>query len=138
MRDESIAEDRLLAYLAAVFGFFALLLAAMRLFAILSSYVAGRTSEIGVRMALGANPARICGLVLRQVGAVMSVGIGAGAGLALATGSVLASATYGVSPGNPLVLAASAGLLVLTGLAAALLPAKRAAAIRPLVALRQD
>lgn len=138
MRDQSIAEDRVLAYLAAVFGSLALLLAAIGLFAILSSYVAGRTSEIGVRIALGANPAQICGLVLRQVGTVMSVGICAGVGVALAGGSVLASATYGVSPRNPLVLAASAGLLVLTGLAAALLPAKRAAAIEPLVALRQD
>jgi len=138
IRDESIAEDRVLAYLAAVFGFLGLLLAAIGLFAILSGYVAGRTSEIGVRMALGANPARICGLVLRQVGAVMSVGIGAGVGVALAAGSVLASATYGLSPRNPLLLAASAGLLILTGLAAALLPAKRAARIQPLVALRQD
>ena len=81
---------------------------------------------------------RICALVARQVGVVLAAGVAAGLGLALAADKVLAGATYGVAPGDPLLLAASAGLLAIAGLAAALVPAKRAAAIQPLQALRHE
>jgi ABC-type antimicrobial peptide transport system permease subunit len=79
-----LPRNRILAYLSSAFGILALVLAAIGLFSILSSYVASRTGEIGVRMALGADAAQICRLVLAQIGTVMLGGIAAGLALALA------------------------------------------------------
>jgi hypothetical protein len=137
-RDEAIVEDRLLAYLSSVFGLLALVLAAIGLFAILSCYVSRRTSEIGVRMALGANPAQIRALVLRQIGAVMIAGIAAGFVLTLAAAKLLASIAYGVTASNPLLLGIAVLSLAATAFAAASIPASRAASIQPLDALRQE
>lgn len=137
-RDEAIVEDRLLAYLSGVFGLLALALAAVGLFAILSCYVGSRTNEIGVRMALGANTAQIHGLVLGQIGPAVIAGIVAGVGLALGAGRMLASFTYGAAPHDPLLLAGAVLSLVVTALGAALSPARRAASIPPLDALRHD
>ena len=136
--NESIVEDRLLAYLASAFGLLALVLAAIGLFAILSVYVARRTGEIGVRMALGATGAQICRLILGQIGTVMLVGIGAGLALAITAGRIIARFTYGATPGDPWLLGAAVAALVVTALVAAWLPARRAASIQPLEALRQE
>ncbi|HJT86650.1 MAG TPA: ABC transporter permease [Bryobacteraceae bacterium] len=136
--EESVVEDRLLAYLSGAFALLALALAAVGLFAILSCYVARRTSEIGVRMALGAGKAQIRGLILAQIGPVMLAGVVAGIGLALAAGRVLANISYGVAPGNPILLGAAVLSLAVTATAAAWIPAHRAASIQPVDALRQD
>ncbi|HVN04450.1 MAG TPA: FtsX-like permease family protein [Bryobacteraceae bacterium] len=116
----------------------ALALAAIGLFAILSCYVARRTGEIGVRMALGATSMQIRKLILGQIGMVMLAGIAAGLLLAVAAGGIIARFTYGATARNPWLLGAAVASLVVTALAAAWLPAQRAASIQPLDALRQE
>jgi ABC-type antimicrobial peptide transport system permease subunit len=108
------------------------------LFAILSLWVGRKTSEIGLRMALGAGRSQIRALVLRQIAVVLLAGIAAGLALSLGLGQVLESIAYGLPPGNPALLACAVVLLLLTALAAALVPARRAASIEPLAALRQE
>jgi predicted permease len=136
--DESVAENRLLAYLASIFGLLALLLAAIGLFAILSCYVARRTNEIGIRIALGASTAQIRWLVLRQIGAALAAGIVAGLVLVVAAARMLASMAFGLGPSDPLLLTSAVVSLALTAVLAALIPAKRATSIPPLEALRHD
>ena len=137
-RDESIVEDRLLAWVAGALGLLALFLAAVGLFAALSRYVAQRTSEIGLRMALGADRAQIHRLVLRQMAPVLMAGGAAGLGLVLALGKVLVSTTYGVRPNDPLLLACAVIALAAAALPAGYLPARRAAKIDPNEALRGE
>jgi putative ABC transport system permease protein len=137
-RDTSIVEDRLLAYLASAFAGLALGLAAIGLFAILSCYVSRRTGEFGVRIALGAEVGHLRRLVLRQIGAVLAVGIAAGLALAMAAGKAVGSVTYGVAPGSPVLLGAAVLLVLTAAMAAAWIPARRAASIQPLEALRRE
>jgi predicted permease len=137
-RDQSIVEDRLLAYLTSAFGALALGLAAIGLFAILSCYVSRRTGEFGVRIALGANAADLRRLVLRQIGAVLAVGVAVGLGLAVAAGKAVGAIAYGVAPGDPLLLGLAVGLVLAAALGAAWIPARRAASIQPVEALRRD
>jgi predicted permease len=136
--DESILEDRLLAYLAGVFTALALVLAAIGLFAILSAYVARRTSEIGIRIALGAHGVQIATLVFGQIGPVMVIGLGAGILLSLPIGDVLARAGYGGMSRNAGLLAGAVVCLCVTACLAASIPARRAATIQPLDALREN
>jgi predicted permease len=137
-RDQSIVEDRLLAYLSVVFSALALALAAIGLFAILSSYVSRRTGEFGVRIALGANAADLRRLVLRQIGLVLGLGIATGLGLAAAAGRVLGAIAYGVAPGDPKLLGCAVSLVLAAAAGAAWIPARRAASIQPIEALRRD
>ncbi|SPE25171.1 membrane hypothetical protein [Candidatus Sulfopaludibacter sp. SbA3] len=135
---QALIENQWLAWLSAAFGVLALALAATGLFGLLSYHVASRTSEIGLRMALGAERGAIHALVLRQILPVMAVGMAAGLALALAMARLLASMIFGVSVYDPRLLAASALVLVATALGAAWLPARKAASIDPLAALRHD
>jgi predicted permease len=137
-RDQSIVEDRLLAYLTSAFGVLALGLAAIGLFAILSCYVSRRTGEFGVRIALGANAADLRRLVLRQIGAVLAVGVAAGLGLAVVAGKAVGAIAYGVAPGDPVLLGSAVVLVLVAALGAAWIPARRAASIQPVEALRRD
>jgi len=138
VRDQSIVEDRLLAYLASALGLLALFLAAVGLFAVLSRYVTQRTSEIGLRMALGADPGQIRGLAMRQMAPVLLVGAAAGLSLALAFGKVLVSTTYGVRPNDPLLLGCAVAALAAAALPACWIPARRASRIDPMVALLHE
>jgi len=135
---QALIENQWLAWLSAAFGVLALALAATGLFGLLSYHVASRTSEIGLRMALGAERGAIHALVLRQILPVMAVGMAAGLALALAMARLLASMIFGVSVYDQRLLAASALVLVATALGAAWLPARKAASIDPLAALRHD
>jgi len=138
VRDQSIVEDRLLAWLAGALGLLALFLAAVGLFAVLSRYVAQRTSEIGLRMALGADPGQIRALVLRQMAPVLLAGAAAGLSLALAFGKILVSTTYGVRPNDPVLLACALAALAAAALPAGWIPARRASRIDPMVALLHE
>ncbi len=129
---------RLGAAVFGVFGSLALVLAALGLYGVLAYTVAQRTQELGVRVALGAVPRDVFRLVIRQGLAVAAVGIGLGIVLALAAGKVLASLLYGVAPGDPLVLAAAAMLLLAAAVTASWVPALRAAKVDPVVALRSE
>lgn len=136
--DEALARERLTAVLATLFGVVALGLAAIGVYGVMAYNVAGRTVEIGVRMALGANGGSVMWLVLRQSLFVVGIGAVAGLPLALLAGRSLASQLYGVSPYDVPVLAGAIVTLVLVGVAASLLPARRAVTVDPLVALRAD
>jgi putative ABC transport system permease protein len=137
-KDSALIENRLLAWLSAAFGMLALLLAATGLFGLLSYHVASRTSEIGIRMALGAERAGIHALVLRQIAPVMAAGMLGGLALTLSAGRILSGLVFGLSVYDPRLLALSIAALTATAAMAAWLPARRAAAVDPLVALRHE
>lgn len=123
---------------ATVFGLFgalALVLAALGLYTVLAYAVSQRTREIGVRMALGADPGDVFRLVVGQGLRIVAVGLGLGLLLAVAVGRVAASRLYGVSPHDPLVLMVAASVLLAVAAAASYLPARRAARVEPVVAL---
>jgi predicted permease len=135
---EIVFADRLISTLSAAFALLATLLAAVGLYGVLAYTVAQRTREIGVRMALGADAARVRGLVLGQVGKMMLVGgvIGvlAGLGVGTAAGSML----FGLQGNDPLVVIAAAGVLAIVAFGAGYIPALRASRIDPMRALRYD
>lgn len=132
------AQDRVTANLAAVFGLVALALAAIGLFGVLSYGVAQRRTEIGVRMALGANPGGVIALILRETSVLLLAGFGLGAALAFAAGRLIASQLFQVAPHDPLALSLAAALLLSVALGATYLPARRAARLDPVAALRRD
>ncbi len=129
-------QERLLARLAELFGALALILACVGLYGVTSYTVSRRTNEIGIRMALGADRGKVLALVLR--GAVWQLGLGllVGVPVTLAGGRALASMLYGVKSYDPWVFGVAVAALTLCGLAAAFIPARRAASIDPMVALR--
>jgi putative ABC transport system permease protein len=134
---DGMLQERLMARLSAVFGAVALLLAVVGLYGIVSYTVASRRAEIGVRVALGASGARIVRTILGDIGRTMAAGLVAGGLLALAAGRGLASLVYGVSSTDVMTLSAAAAVLAGAGLLAAMWPARRAAAIDPVAALRE-
>ena len=131
-------QDRLIARLTELFGLLALILACVGLYGVTSYFVARRTSEIGIRMALGAVRKNVITLVLR--GALMQLGAGLALGIpvALACGRLLASQLYGVKSYDPLILGLVAVVLAACALLAGFIPARRAASIDPMRALRTE
>lgn len=135
---ESVYLDRMIGVLSAAFAGLATLLAAIGLFGALSYTIAQRRREIGVRMALGANPRAVVGMVLRHVGLMTLIGGAIGLAGALALGRSARSLLFEVTSYDPLVIAGSVVGLTLVAFAGALVPAVTASKIDPLVALRQD
>jgi predicted permease len=135
---ESFDQQNMIASLAWLFGAVGLVLAAVGLYGVTAYGVEQRRSEIGVRMALGADRGSVVAMVLR--GAFWQVGIGLGIGIpaAIAAGYLMASQLFGVKPWNPLLLAGATVLLGLAALVAAAIPARRAASIDPMQALRSE
>ncbi len=131
-------QDRLIARLTELFGLLALILACVGLYGVTAYSVARRTSEIGVRMALGADRKSVLGLVLR--GALVQLGLGLAVGIpaALAAGRLLASQLYGVKSYDPAILGFTALVLSACALLAGFVPAHRAASIDPMQALRTE
>jgi predicted permease len=134
----SISGQTLAARLVAIFAAAALAIALAGLYGLLSYAVSQRTREIGIRMALGAERRAILRLVLGRAGVLLTVGIAGGIGLALAGAVLLRGFLYGVPARDPGTLAAVAVMLAACGLAAAYLPARRAADTSPLTALRAE
>jgi predicted permease len=134
----SFDKERAVASLAGLFGVIALLLAAVGLYGVTAYAVAQRTNEIGIRMALGADRARVVRLVLLGASQRVLFGLLLGAPLAIGAGRLIAAELYGVSSWDPLALGVAAGALALCTLAAALIPARRAASISPTEALRAE
>jgi predicted permease len=132
------AQDRATAQLAVVFGGVALALAAIGLYGVLSYGVARRTGEIAIRVALGAQGARVIAMILGETVVTIAVGLGLGAAFAYAASRLIGSRLYGVAPQDPLTLMSSTGLLVLVAILAAYGPARRASKVDPMVALRQS
>ena len=134
----SFNQQRAVASLAGLFGVVALLLAGIGLYGVTAYSVAQRTNEIGIRMALGADRAKVINLVLRTAFRRVAIGLVLGLPLAVGAGRLLAAQLYGVSFWDPLALAIAAGSLGACALVAAVIPAGRAAAISPMNALRAE
>jgi predicted permease len=136
--DESLVQERLLTVIATFLGGVSLLLACGALGGVVSRMVASRTSEIGLRIALGAERHAVAALVLREALALTLVGAVVGVGLALAGGRLVASFLHGLQPGDPAAVGAATALMLLTAAITGYLPARRAARVDPIEALRAD
>ena len=132
------AQQNMIASLTSLFGAVGLVLAAVGLYGVTAYGVEQRTSEIGVRMALGANRASVVAMVLREAFSQVGVGLALGIPSAIGTGHLIASQLFGVRPWDPLMLAGSALLLVFAAFIAAVIPARRATRVDPVIALRYE
>jgi macrolide transport system ATP-binding/permease protein len=131
-------QERLIARLTTLFGVLALILASVGLYGVTSYFVARRTSEIGIRMALGSTRKGVVGLVLRGVFVQIGLGLALGIPCALAAGHLMASQLYGVQEYDPLALTGATVALALCAVAAGFIPARRASSIEPMKALRTE
>ena len=138
MEDDYVAPDRLRTSLIAAFGAIALILAAVGIYGVMAYSVEQRTHEIGIRAALGAGSGALVGLVMRQAAVLAVVGVALGVGAALASGRVLSSLLFGVTPRDAVSITAAAVTLGVTALFAAWIPARRAAAVDPIRALKVE
>ena len=136
--EQSISEDRLIANLAVSFGVLAALLVAVGLYGTLSYAISRRTVEIGLRMALGAERRRVLWMVLRETLMLAGIGLCVGIPAALAVAQALRAMLYGLQPADPRVFAAAAGVIAFIAALASFLPARRAASVDPLTALRGE
>ena len=124
-------DARLYAWLTGVFGSSALLLVMLGIYGVISNAVTRRWTELGIRMAVGAQPREILLLVLQQASRPMVLGVAAGAIGSLALATLASSLVYGMAPNDPVTFAAVGAILLATGLAACFLPARRATRLDP-------
>jgi ABC-type antimicrobial peptide transport system permease subunit len=136
--DATLQTDRFIEQLSSVFGFLAILLASIGLYGVMAYNVARRTREIGIRMALGAEPASVRWQVLRETLVLVCIGIAIGVPAALAGTRLVRSMLFGLGFADPIVIVAAAALLALVAALAGFLPARRAARVDPMVALRYE
>jgi len=136
--DDSIFVERMIATLSGFFGALALLLAAIGIYGVMAYAVTRRTAEIGLRIALGAAPAGIEWMVLREGLLLIALGVAIGLPVSLAAGRIGASLLYGIKPNDPLSFGLTIAMLLAIGVLAAFLPARRAAAVEPNQALRHE
>jgi len=136
--DRSIFRERMLAGLGLSFGVLALILAAIGLYGVVAYVVTLRTAEIGVRIALGAQPGGVLWMVVREALLMVGAGVLIGGPASLAAARMARSLLFGVRPEDPAVICLSIASLLAVGVCAGLLPASRAAAIDPVQALRTE
>jgi len=132
------SQERLFAQLSGFFGVTALILACVGLYGLMSYLVLQRTGEIGVRLALGALPAQVLRMVLRQSFALVAVGLVLGLTVAYSVRRFVESMLFGLTAADPLIYAGVAGVLVAVTLLASLRPARRAARVDPMISLRAE
>jgi ABC-type antimicrobial peptide transport system permease subunit len=135
---ENVFLDRMISTLSSAFALLATLLAGVGLYGVLSYSVQQRTREIGVRMALGADGTNVRGLIMKQVGVMLAIGGVLGIGGALGLGRAARSLLYELEGHDPLAFAIAVVLLACVALAAGWVPARRAAQVDPMHALRYD
>jgi predicted permease len=129
---------RLVAVVLGSFGFLAMVLAATGVYGVMAYAVARRTREIGIRMALGADPGQVLRVVLMRTAVLLAVGAAAGFGLAFATGKFFGQILYGVSAHDPVTYLGAAALMGVVAMVACVGPARRAVGVDPLTALRAE
>ena len=136
--DRILFQERLVTRVAGFFGVLTLALACFGLYGLLSYEVAWRTRELGIRMALGAQSRDILRLVVKQVIAIVAIGLAVGIGGALGLTRFMSDMLYNVRPNDPATIAGVAALLAIVALAACYLPARRAIHTDPIIALRHE
>jgi predicted permease len=134
----SLVQQKLIARLGSFFGLLALLLACIGLYGLMSYAVARRTNEIGIRIALGAKPAVVLWLILREVLTLVVIGLALGLGASLATTKTAETLLFGLKPNDPLTMVGASLLLFAVAVMAGFLPARRAARVDPMTALREE
>jgi predicted permease len=136
--DERLLTDRLIAMLSAGFGLLATLLASIGLYGVMAFVVARRRKELGLRLALGAEPSGVVWIVMKEVLLLTAIGFAAGIPSAIALGRFVASQLYGIQPHDPAIGVVAIVFLMVVSVAAGLIPARRASRIDPLLALRYE
>jgi ABC-type antimicrobial peptide transport system permease subunit len=134
----AMQQERVFVTLSSGFGLLALALASVGVYGIMAYSVAQRTNEIGIRLALGAQPRQVLGMILREATWISLGGVTCGLVAALVLARLVRSMLYGLQPSDPVSLLAGAALLIAVGLAASWLPARRAAGVQPMDALRHE
>jgi len=135
---ESASEARARGFLTGLFALAALLLASIGIYGVMSYAVSRRAQEIGIRMAVGATPLEVLGMVLAQSGKLVALGLVIGLAATLVLGRLLTTMLFGVESFDATVLASVSGVLVVVAIFATAIPAARAARIDPVRALRQE
>jgi ABC-type antimicrobial peptide transport system permease subunit len=136
--DETLLTDRLIAMLSAGFGAIATLLASIGLYGVMAFVVARRRKELGIRLALGAEPGSVMLLVMREVLLLLAIGLAVGIPSAIGLGRYVSAQLYGIQAADPAIAVWTVVLLTVVSVAAGLIPAKRASRIDPILALRTD
>ena len=136
--DETLLTDRLIALLSAGFGILATLLASIGLYGVMAFVVARRRKELGVRLALGAQPTGVVWLVMKEVLLLLAVGLAIGVPTAIVLARFVASQLHGMEARDPLIAGATVALLAVVSIAAGFFPAHRASRIDPILALRAE
>jgi len=136
--DETLLSDRLIAMLSAGFGLLATLLASVGLYGVMAFIVARRKKELGLRLALGAEPAAVIWLVMKEVLLLLAIGLAIGVPSAIALGRYVSSQLFGIEPNDPWMAVGTMAVLTLVSAAAGLIPARRASQIDPILALRYE
>jgi predicted permease len=136
--DETLLTDRLVAMLSAGFGFVATLLASVGLYGVMAFVVAQRKKELGIRLALGAQPGFVIWLVMREVLLLLAIGLAIGIPAAMGLGQYVAAQLYGIQARDPLIATSTVLLLTIVSTLAGLIPAQRASRTDPMLALRQE
>jgi putative ABC transport system permease protein len=135
---DSLLRERLMATLSGFFGVLAVVLATIGLYGVISYTVARRTNEIGLRVALGAQRSDVVGMIMREAGTMLVIGLAVGTVLTLAVARAAESMLYGLKPHDPLTLTLAIVALTLVAAVASFLPAHRAARLDPMAALREE
>ena len=136
--EDSLLRERLMATLSGAFGVLAVALATVGLYGVISYLVTRRRNEIGIRIALGADRGRVIVLVLREALLLLGIGVAVGVLISIWVGRTAATLLYGLKPYDPVSLVGACLLLAAIALAASYVPARRAAALEPMVALRDE
>ncbi len=136
--DSALTQERFVAQLAGFFSLFALLLAAIGLYGVMSYTVSHRISEIGIRMALGAQAVDVIKLVMRETALLVGIGVIIGLGAALAFTRLISSLLFDLTPTDPLTIALASLLMIASAALAGFLPARRACRVDPMIALRYE
>jgi predicted permease len=136
--DETLLSDRLVALLSAGFGLLATVLASIGLYGVMAFVVARRRKELGIRLALGAQPSTLVWMVMREVLLLLAIGLAIGIPSAMALGRYVSSQLYGIEGNDPVIAVTTMVLLTVVSAAAGLIPARRASRIDPILALRYE